>query len=106
VVVVWLPHPSLSASRYQVGVGDLNVIVVKPQLPLEDAHIFSPLTKYLVVLLTVGVIELPVPTKVPPQLPVYHFHAVASLSVPEAVSVTEEEEHRVDEEAVMLGMVG
>jgi hypothetical protein len=42
----------------------------------------SALTKYVVVALTGTVILAPVPTNVPPQLPVYHLHVAPVPNAP------------------------
>ena len=49
---------------------------------------------------------VPVPTRVPPQLPVYHDHCVASFKVPEAVSVSVALGQTLFAEDVTIGWVG
>jgi hypothetical protein len=61
----------------------------------------SALTKYVVVLLTVTTSEVPVPTKVPPQLPLYHLQLDPDPSEPPAtLSVTLPGPHKLVADAL------
>jgi hypothetical protein len=61
----------------------------------------SALTKYVVVLLTVSTSEAPVPTRVPPQLPLYHLQLAPDPSEPPlTLSVTLPGPHKLVADAL------
>ena len=62
----------------------LTVIVILPHDPFPHEPP-SPLAKYVVVTVGETFICVPVPTFVPPQLPLYHCQLVALFKVPEAM---------------------
>jgi hypothetical protein len=76
-----LTEPGAVESVFTVTVTDAHEVVL---------HVPMALTKYVVLLPGETVTEFPVPTNVPPQLPLYQFHAAPVPKLPPlTVSVVE-----------------
>ena len=89
VIVTSLPaHAEAGLAEMEVNVG-AGLTVIVPEAQVVVLHVPSARTKYVVVMEGFTIIELPVPTKVPPHEPEYQFHdAPVPSDPPETVNVT------------------